>query len=1205
MISTDRLPFKSLIGFLKRASRLILKIYVKMIFFISTFTSLLVFELAAASLPLSDGSFELRASIKHIQGQEDDLESARVVRTFERFSDVTKMRSIVEVGLTTESSETKRESFHYGGRTNTWLRISDPGLCVQSSESELHDLIFGKDLAQLLTQQVFGRQQSTHLIGISKVLLHIQKNRDNFKCLKQKSLTKLSDFRLKQYELKDGSRLTILVTYYDSNRGLSMPTKVELTINDQAPFSRFTIQIENFKDFGWLSQGLSLDLEVPGAQSKEFLYPLGVGCSSYLVETNASSTYRAIYQASHHISFKAYMRDVSRSGSNRRFSNLSKCRKLAISLDKRTSLLRRDESFVSERTSNISILRSVYDFKSNLEHSNLQSGSQVTACLSSSIFKDDENMDFMRSNRFVSDRAAVMGSTEVGARRVVVVEEEFPEGAPFWLIPKARSNLKKPIEPVSLVYYLSEAEPFKPIQILLIPKLAASSHKLLELHEFDLDRSSFENPFNLAAFCHRISHKPKHVSMLLEKKLNSKERKRLLAADFRWIRNPIKRFDAFEMSLASSFGFRPTCVQVHSTSLLHRSRSKTFGIGLDFTLSKFDLCRRDLDYVQAEDQASLISLCVLDKFNRTTIDECARLANHIGSERQMTTFAYSSDLGQCLVCSDTQPCSAVNSFTSDLTSFKLNRLRSGPAGRNSGQPSECGSLDHIINRSLTLTINEGSSTSKQLSLVVKNMRIRDDIATRESGNYFKGIGWVQGAAGKLVWLPGETSASGSSRDLYNQLSESTCRSFCLTDSSCNSYSFCSRSRFNQAECLLSSIDLKRTHALADLNNTDAKLNYLRDSTLVKYRKGCTIANKQYLDQFRKISNSRLDQVHSRGLMIAEVDKERCATLCYQHNMRHFELDPMDQIKLHIERLAEVDYEDITLELVRSINDEWRRARTHGMCTHFQHLTVQMESTNKTTEACLLDLPKLDSAQPEPSPSSPADLYRLAYLNLYRASYGLRLTSSSEYIDDAEDPHGALIRLRELIASHNFGINYQVQLATDSLEQCAQLCTLQSQGPYPLCSSFDFVHETFEGGDLRYCQLNSQTYKDLQRLGRAFEQTEFLNGADENIQFWHYEPNEMLKAHRNIEPRLINEQFIRQLDKLISYQTTRSLWLPSAFTCISTSIVILGFISGIITAVKIVNFCQRPRADQGNVMRQIHRLSGVGLRCYLKEGEVLM
>lgn len=1163
---------------------------------------------------LSAGSFQVQASIQVTNKTNHGITS----QVLEKYSDSATRRATLK--LLDQPSKT----FYCDGLEDHCLLVDKAGGCRLVSQQSYTSLVFGDaPLVPLLQQQVFGDPQTSHFVGVSRLLYFIDQSKSRMTNRPTSASNSKIGLRSRYLELGfTTSKAKLSIIYEETHLGtnlyesLVLPSRVEL-IEDENLLA--TIE---FRRFSWLKNHTMHNLNYLASMKlkvDDFVIPLGFECSKALSEVVRKR--KPLHSLnSTRVSFQTCLAAPPADPSVRDSS--SNCSKLFVTIDSEEKLLRRDVT-LSPASGHSRTLKTIYDFKTNRKYSILHTD-KSSACVTSRILGAQQETPDL--TLFDHDKAIYMGSTSFQTRKVSIYEQSLDTGAPFWLTPslgpldgQGALALKAS---VSLVFYLDAvSDHFSPIMMEIISRGRNYHNKILRIQEFNSERSSASNPFNLANFCHQNSLKFMQVSMLLELKRNLIQygRLQLAKAGLQIIRKPIERVHIIERSLLENFNLRPTLIDIRSSKLLHRPLNHTFGLTFDFTLANEKLIEDQSIYLLSE-----VADQDINRLNEVArepapivAEDCFWLAAHFSQSRyktdrdmDATLFAYSIQSGECIILQRTDH----DFVDKQLGPLNLNRcyaifqvqhlIRTSSTEFKQHSPTTQLTKSKLLSQNFPLTLSGPNHEPIQLELTIKDAVIRAE----EPSDRISGFSWRLSSKNGLVWVPKSIKRMTRRFELgANKITNSFCRALCLADLKCRSHSFCEKTLSKSAECYLSQVDLEESNILNQIYSSSPDNITLASSSSrqlevhrgfkisVKSQKHCSIQPKRYLDQFEKKTHSQAENLLCHGEKIIVKTSEECASMCYEHNLQKVPLDPAENYCKR--RIVCNPFESLL---------EWRKQRIHAICTYFYLFQVE----GREEKYCALSVA---SSQPDRSKSFSrdrlvaADLFKLVFANFYDSTFAIRLGSKSNLSASVELSSGnesIFSHYKHLIKLHKKGINLQVTIVRDNVEQCSQACTLQTHGPYPTCSSFDFVQEKIGNQTRTYCLLNSWTYGDLKRISHLNGQVEYLTSNKQaDILFWHYEPKPEVPTRVMLKP---DDQLLSLIDEIspMEYLSLRYL----AFNSISV-IILLSLITGISLSVKILS-CWKSKIRELPPkcyveMRRVHRSSGVSIRSNLRSGEVLM
>lgn len=1154
---------------------------------------------------LGEGSFQV-----HLSVQVSGVGRLNPIEVVERYSDSSIGRGTLKV-RSQATEDGAWTIFHCDQSLDACAAQEQSRGCELSSSKDYLKLVYVDTRVVDILQQVLDKNLNGHFMGVFSLFYFITRNQRRMLDLNSFT-TSVTGAQVREFELDIGDgRAKLLITYrkllLESVQSIYkvLPSKVELLEQ-----SGTSLMIVSLKQFNWLLDHSKYNIDVADvtlSAGRDFVMPMGAGCSKVLRKLKREPLPRVDLN-SLRISFETCLEDT-----DKRLPVTSwpvHCSELSIVMDFKEQLLRRDLT-LSSAVGHFKTLKTIYDFKANRKYSTAEPDLSRSGCAVTSIRSTRATAHL---DKLFPDDAVYMGSMRFGPRRVLVYEHELEDGAPFWLMPSlALADTKQLVDlagPVSVVFYLeADSEHFKPVMIKILSRGATQYSKLLKIREFNSGRSSASNPFNLATFCCRNCMQPMHVSMLLEPKRGTSFlnwRSWFIRGGLQTIKNPVDRTDIIERSLSERFDFRPTSIDIRSSKLLHKPTSRAFGLAFDFALEREGLIK-DRCYFHPEIRVDVVNsaedLKIYHQVSQVSLEDCFWLVFYLNNLHQATCegaarksfFTYSRASNECFILRSTD-----KQTSGEDVSFRL-ADRFYPILQITSNSQSSKNIIHegitnprlikseLVNQAFQIALLGHDRELARLELSIKDLAIRAE----ESSDMISGVRWQSSARENLVWAPQNVdSTSGQSNQVLGRLTSSLCRTSCLKDVNCRSYSFCEGSSAREAECLLSRVDIEENDILGQIEAITSKDGILSrgkrrlklsngTEAFVEFRAFCFTYQKRYLEHFNKVSighsEIKLDHVDK----IPVRNSEECASLCYSHNLQ---------------KLTKGSSSDHNQEWSAFI--KWRRQKAQSLCTYFYHVETEQQ------HLCAFSFdnytPVRESFRGQYAVVK-STLFKLNFVNLYDAIFGLKLKSGRD------SSLGPEIRIpgenyKQSYKMHLRGINQQMITIIDNVEQCSQYCILQNHELYPACSSFDFIQETHGNETRRYCQLNSWTYRDLKRHDILKEQVEYLqSNQHQGLIFWHFEPKPFLQIQLDPGELAGEDGALQRMNyKLRCYQ---------AFNSISALIILSSLITGILLSIKITHYWRNDTSDlppnYSATMRQIHRQSGVNIRSNVKGGEVLM
>jgi hypothetical protein len=469
----------------------------------------------------------------------------------------------------------------------------------------------------------------------------------------------------------------------------------------------------------------------------------------------------------------------------------------------------------------------------------------------------------------------------------------------------------------------------------------------------------------------------------------------------------------------------------------------------------------------------------------------------------------------------------------------------------------------------------------------------DDIHVDDS-NKFVGFGLVPDEPLNKLVEPKWSSGGANTHDYYQaEMTFESCRTACLVDFECRSFSVCIM--HGKMQCVLTVVSFAEPTLVVQLmalmmNKGKSKLgekfplslhednqNYIahNDATnsaksiqVVKYH-GCELHIKLYSDLFKQRSSA--SSSYWRNFELVD-HMEQCAEFCYR----------------------------TTIEYMRSVAGKLKQDSPDGgeqpvasdpdaICSHFYYVdyeTIQFETPEAARQIgelmdnmdkfsggfCVLDAPKRRKTNElNLTTNVEFERHEFALLTLYTKQADVSLASLDMTLE--EKMVAASMRPPQSFDSIT-NANYGSLVANTDLETCARLCFDQaSRVAYPVCRSFDYLELTESNNPARkFCAFNSVSLKsslaaqrfDLVKYG-AERQTRVKASPGESVKVWHFDPRDGLVA------KSLDEIYNIELDKLdAGSRGSRPISMPAfGLFCMTTLALGVGLIGGFVVGAKLM------------------------------------
>lgn len=504
------------------------------------------------------------------------------------------------------------------------------------------------------------------------------------------------------------------------------------------------------------------------------------------------------------------------------------------------------------------------------------------------------------------------------------------------------------------------------------------------------------------------------------------------------------------------------------------------------------------------------------------------------------------------------------------------------------------SMDHSIpNQQLMKRLFlPNHSDGTLFSFIIKYFQVTDaqvvtqsntELASIRGGNKFYNIGLIPDSKlTRAIELKDEKDVNH-----WRAIDFGTCQTACLVDVSCRAFSFCSRG--SQAECVLTSVELKDTNLEVQIGDIlkervsnesswefSLKVSSKGEEIRMRQHASCELHNKSHLGSFKK--TERRLKINRDQLVIEPVTKgpDECAARCFEQTLKVIEKFA------DVNKLVSTNLEGImansNIENGGSINDisGIQRRLSKELCMRFSYLNSVnlaplstkamhqfqdlMSDTNENVTGFCITAKPTDQSKISAAINTDADdfvsveEFSFKFETIYEKQSGVRLLASKMTPDETEiyrlvsnlgqlpSEPSQLDTLRALLAR---GDNTQTTLTTGTRDEtiCAMACTLHTSGPWPSCRSFDLVvlprgpNET-----TTFCRMNSISYADAMESKRS----DLIESRNTHTKMqWHYEPK--FNTLARWQPSTIPEPNIARSS------------CPTLATCI---VLVLGCITGL-------------------------------------------
>lgn len=1187
-----------------------------------------------------------------IRSIDDNGQIVRSISSLEKYSKQ-GADGHIEIG-SNEDDWDSNASFYYRTTPSTkkpevaWVKVAQQK-CYSSSQEDLDQKLYGERLPAI-------EGLSTGLGGAANLLMLLKQPQSSVNKSRQKSIgpsreptTRVNATRSIQSEmtLEGDGQVRMMATYIDKEDAL--PIRLELTYMLQSPGRQFTIVI----DFYDLEKTPAL-----GAANLQdsIAFPTAIGCPRVLMTTNSSTTRLTEFSDYvYYVSFGARVSDYSQTIGDT--TTMQFVFSFAHQLLSRTVFLKSsDIPGLAESTTIYDFNRcKKYHFSTSLADNSRDDALQ---CVNGEWEFTEEfgQLKFIQFNKL-----QFMGKGIYRDMLVDIYEDDHLERLPFWLAPP-QNGKQQPLEllgQVSLVYYFSsqgDGELYKKlgnlvyieVQMLSPPGNAVLLRKRLEIFDFAWNQPQLTpvDPLSLvSAGCttgSSLKRYSTHISMVLEP-LEGKNDTPFEDHAEVWS-NQATVDDALIKALVVKYSFRRTHIDFFRSHQFGQSSPPLLEV--DFGASLLSLPHVECVSLG---RGNFMNGDTVARFESFSFEDCAWIAHHFGQSQEIDVI-FTLDLKnlQCLIDSrlkwrqlQEHEAALAGTYSREVSSlnylpfdFGIHRLFTLNYTAASGvdhlqisslRPTK--SMQHVgADLSVRFPLAPEQSRSVQVQYLLTHMRVddhlintEDPLSTAEKLQAISGLSFV------------ETSANDSLVRRQKQLvTRSLCRSLCMMDEWCHSYSFCdSRSR---PECSLSALDIDQPELqrqLSTMASINAKLSTVQqiqtsrkdlspatETVSIRLDRKCIIAAKPYVQLFVKLFQMDIYvDGDAKGVEMVSSENE-CAKLCFNQNLRY--LSSLVGLKQDLEEVRDElrsilasseQSTDNDIEYVSKLEAKlsWHNDFAKQMCTHFYYGPKSGAEVGTPNYCLLSDPSKPFGTQTKTGREEKLDYYKMQYIHLYEKQTGFKLAS-------ATGPDGPGVNSNEnmtdILVSYLSGRNIQVQIVMDNPEDCARACTLQTHGPRPSCASFDFVHErtSSQSPGWKYCLLNTQSIHDLNRRRQDGRETgELIDNkpiktTSYYTQYWHYEPREKLLMTPNSTRQDANllallstgssiSEFIGRKETGHSFHLQRNICL--------VLIVLSALLCGLFMGVKLGKFWLAHRdPDEINLknrmIRIVHRLSGASL-----------
>lgn len=391
-----------------------------------------------------------------------------------------------------------------------------------------------------------------------------------------------------------------------------------------------------------------------------------------------------------------------------------------------------------------------------------------------------------------------------------------------------------------------------------------------------------------------------------------------------------------------------------------------------------------------------------------------------------------------------------------------------------------------------------------------------------------------------------------------------CRSICLLDYNCHSYSVCLDRQ--EVKCIISQLSFYSKDLISEIyfksvnlrEGTKFTVNASPESVNLIKRRNCQLYNRQNLNLFLETQQLKLTELNGRG-MFAMQTIEQCATKCFENNVHLLEhgLNEIDHLHHHEEPQDWMSIITRHKQKAREIcdliayltSDELEQMSNLARRDSIKKMIIPSTGPNPSLVYCLIGR---RASRDEEAKLALVDNEHSSYLEAYLKEYqfdirlfyerrpGISLKQSlktSEQLiaykkissNQADATH--LEEMKRFLEKHEN--SQQVSITNEFL--CATKCLMQLGHLWPACKSFDLVQKVNPNtGELvSHCYLNSVTLQEVKSHQRD-DLIELRSSPDERER-WHYEPKKSLNLDVSFMMQTIAEK--PRSSKLGSFSVT--------------------------------------------------------------------
>lgn len=373
-------------------------------------------------------------------------------------------------------------------------------------------------------------------------------------------------------------------------------------------------------------------------------------------------------------------------------------------------------------------------------------------------------------------------------------------------------------------------------------------------------------------------------------------------------------------------------------------------------------------------------------------------------------------------------------------------------------------------------------------------------------------------------------------DLKSDMTFGQCRSACLQDFQCNSFSVCIRG--HQLECILSSVTFrdpmlvlqiiqsKQDAERAPSGNLTTTFQVNVDETKqinLRRHPNCELHNKIYLDLF--IESARSSQISQHRRFHPVSGREECAQMCVNHTLTLLRRDVLNQQQVVSDSSESPRSDQDKIDDHRSLFSNICKAFMYLDKSKLASLDKQLQDVIKSQVEnapvdgyadgfCVIGEEVSASESEaigeqtnwETDKQVALQRYLFKFESFYERQTGVRLRESPEAHSLARENW---LNSKNYLSSNEQllirpytqrGFNSQVFTYKD-VQACSLMCFTQSVGLSPACKSFDIIIKRAYK-QVTICQLNTMSLGEAIN-GERFDLIE--DKMDDDTQVWHYDP----------------------------------------------------------------------------------------------------